>query len=164
MPLTGRRAVRLGVASAAVALVVVGFLIRTTAGDHPRATERPVFARSTALPPAARRTAIDFIHAVATRDPAGWRLLDRTFPCVGHNRKRAWQARKLRFVPIPRFRHMRFEQPYVTQARASISVVFDQRSFYVLNLKRHRGDQWLVESFDIRWGPPSATCSGQALG
>lgn len=154
----------LGVAAVAVAMVVAGLLHRSSERDQARVAKLSVLTHNAALPPAARRTAIDFVHAVATRDPTGWKLLDRTFPCAGQNRKRAWQKRKLRFTPIPQFRHMRFEQPYVTQAKASISVVFDQRSFYVLNLKRHRGDQWLVESFDVRWGPPSATCSGQALG
>jgi hypothetical protein len=96
------------------------------------------------LPPEARRTAIDFIHAAVTRDPAGWKLLDRTFP-------------------FPRFRRVRFEYIEATPRRSSLIVVFDQRAAFQMSLKRH-GTRWLVDWFDIAWGPPSATCPGQAFG
>ena len=151
-------------AAAAVALVVAGLLHRASERGQGRVPKPSFMTRNAAWPPAARRTAIDFIHAVAVRDPAGWRLLDPTFPCTGHSRKRAWQARKLRFTPIPRFRHVRFEQPYVTQSRVLIAVFFDRRYAFNMSLKRHGPARWLVDWFDGAWSPLSATCPGQGLG
>jgi hypothetical protein len=145
MRLPGRRAVWLGVAAAAVALVVAAALLhRPSERDHGRVPKPSFLTRNAVLPSAARRTAIDFIHAVAARDPAGWKLLDRTFPCPGQSRKRAWR----RLIPVPRYRRVRFMDPYTSPRGLSIGVIFDQRFPFDMVLKRGGAGRWRVSYWD----------------
>jgi hypothetical protein len=163
----------LALAVVAVALGAWFFSARGNERVSPRA-ERPeanTFERAV-FTPAAQTAASKFIAtAVARRDPAAWRLLDPTFPCMHGNRKDAWQSGEVRFVPAGPFK-MRAVSVLVAE-RLRKGVLLDVvirrdagirgRSLgpvvYKMALTRHGQDRWLVSWWDIPYGPPTAWCA-----
>ena len=162
MSVSGRRGVWIGIG--VVALALGGLVSEPWSHDRRRTPTRAVGGSpsSRALPPPGRANG-DRLHSrgrykrsrrmevarsnlpVRRREPKA-RLACEKAPIRSHS---AFSTCALRYIEA-------------TPRRSSLVVVFDQRSAFEMSLKRH-GTRWLVDWFDIPWGPPSATCPGQAF-
>ena len=146
----------------AVGVLLTVWLYRPWSNDKAqRAPRLTAFSKpdGAAFTPAAQEFAHTFIRtAVARRDPSAWRLIDPSFPCIQGSVRKAWQSGQLRFVQRGPFKHVRLRLEAVRSEGLMLDVAFDRRARYLMGLKRHGRDRWLVDWWDIRWGPRSAWC------
>ncbi len=78
--------------------------------------------------------------------------------------KHAWKSGQLRLVPVGPFRtrDVSLSISHRFPEGISLDVVIRRTSgrpaHVQMGLKRHGRDRWLVDWWDIRWGPHSALC------